>query len=71
MAKRQIDLSDLVGVPEIADRLGVKRLQVVHNWRYRHPDFPDPVLELRQGLIWYWPDVEDWAARTGRLPEPR
>jgi hypothetical protein len=67
VAKRSIDPSDLVGAPEIADRLGLARPQVVHNWRYRHADFPEPLVELRQGNVWYWPDVEEWAKRTGRL----
>ena len=66
MAKREIDPELLVGAPEIAERLGLARPQVVHNWRYRHADFPAPVAELRQGNVWYWPDVEQWLLRTGR-----
>ena len=66
MAKREIDPSDLVGAPEIAERLGLARPQVVHNWRYRHEDFPTPLVELRQGNVWYWPDVESWLVETGR-----
>jgi hypothetical protein len=58
---------DLVGVAEIAERLGVGT-SVVHDWRRRHADFPEPVLRLRMGLIWAWKDVEAWARRTGRLP---
>jgi predicted DNA-binding transcriptional regulator AlpA len=57
----------LVGAAEIAARIGVKRPQVVHDWRRRYPDFPPPVATLRQALVWNWPDVERWAKRTGRL----
>ena len=68
MAKREIDPGLLVGAPEIAERLGLARPQVVHNWRYRHADFPVPLVELRQGNVWYWPDIEEWLQMTGRLP---
>lgn len=57
---------DLVGVHEIAQRLGVGT-SVVHDWRRRHMAFPDPVLKLGMGFIWYWPEVRDWAAQTKRL----
>lgn len=64
---RSAVLAQLVGTGEIAERLGVKRTSVVHDWRRRHRDFPEPVLELRMGLLWWWPDVERWARHTGRL----
>jgi hypothetical protein len=67
MAKREIDPGLLVGAPEIAERLGLARPQVVHNWRYRHANFPVPIAELRQGNVWYWPDVEEWLKATSRL----
>lgn len=31
-------------------------------------DFLEPALWFKQALVWYWPDVERWAKRTGRLP---
>jgi hypothetical protein len=61
------DLDQLVGAAEIADRLGLSHAQTVHTWRRRHSDFPEPVLRLKQALIWHWPDVEEWARQTGRL----
>lgn len=67
MVPRAINPDLLVGSYEIAERLGVKRHQVVHSWRRRHADFPEPVAELRHSMIWYWPDVEKWATKTGRL----
>ena len=60
-------MRQLVGAAEIAERLGVKRAHLVHDWRRRHEDFPEPVAELSMGLVWAWPDVEAWAKRTGRL----
>lgn len=64
---RKVDVDNLVGTAEIAERLGVSRHQVVHDWRRRHDDFPEPVAKLKRGLIWNWPDVERWARATGRL----
>lgn len=60
-------MTQLVGATEIAQRLKVKRPQVVYGWRSRYEDFPAPVAELSIGLVWSWPDVEAWAKRTGRL----
>lgn len=57
---------DLVGVAEIAERLGLGT-SVVHDWRRRHTEFPQPVLQLKMGLIWSWTDVAIWARDTGRL----
>ena len=59
-------MDDLVGVREIALRLNVKR-QAVHNWRERHDDFPAPLTDQLDQLVWSWPDVEKWARATGRL----
>jgi len=64
---RRVDAEQLVGAAEIARRLHVRRPQVVHTWRRRFPDFPEPVVRLDLGLVWYWPDVERWAKRTGRV----
>ena len=60
-------MDKLVGAGDIAKRLGVKR-QAVHNWRERHRDFPQPEGKIEGGLVWYWPDVEAWARKTGRYP---
>jgi hypothetical protein len=65
---RRIDVDQLVGAAEIAERLGVKRPNVVHDWRRRYADFPVPVAALKQALVWNWPDVEKWARKTDRLP---
>ena len=68
---RKVDVDQLVGASEIAKRLGLSSAQAVHNWRTRHADFPGPVATLDMGLVWSWPDVEEWARRTGRLPPGR
>ncbi|HEX6393120.1 MAG TPA: hypothetical protein VFZ97_06735 [Acidimicrobiales bacterium] len=67
---RMVDVDLLVGAEEIARRLEVGRPQVVYEWRRRLADFPLPVFSLSRTSIWYWPDIERWAARTGRLPVP-
>jgi len=66
MTARRFTAEDLVGVAEIAERLGVGT-SVVHDWRRRHADFPAPVVQLRMGLIWAWADVETWARSTSRI----
>jgi predicted DNA-binding transcriptional regulator AlpA len=64
---RKVDVDDLVGASEIAERLGLSHAETVHSWRRRYPDFPQPVAKLRQAMVWAWPDVEAWAKHTGRL----
>ena len=66
MGKR-VDPENLVGAHEIAQRLGMRRPQVVHEWRRRHKDFPKPIATLKTALIWDWQQVEAWALKTDRL----
>jgi hypothetical protein len=68
VARRVVRVVDLVGAAEIAERLHVARPQVVHEWRRRHVDFPAPIATLSQTHVWVWPEVEQWARKTGRLP---
>ncbi len=63
---RRVDVKHLVGTAEIAERLGVKRPQVVHDWRRRYREFPKPIAEVSGVHVWNWPDVERWARATGR-----
>lgn len=60
-------MDDLVGSAEIAERLALAHAETVHNLRRRYADFPKPVTRLRNGFVWAWPDVEQWARATGRL----
>jgi len=64
---RRVSTEDLVGAHEIAERLGVRRPQVVHDWRRRHKDFPKPVAKLKTALVWDWREIRAWAQKTGRL----
>jgi predicted DNA-binding transcriptional regulator AlpA len=64
---RKVDVEQLVGTVEIAQRLGAKRATVVHDWRRRYEDFPEPVARLSGVWVWVWRDVERWARRTKRL----
>ncbi|HEY9556849.1 MAG TPA: hypothetical protein VIR58_08940 [Acidimicrobiales bacterium] len=65
---RKVDVGDLVGATEIAERLGLSHSQTVHTLRRRYPDFPQPVATLQRAHVWAWPDVEEWAKATKRLP---
>jgi hypothetical protein len=71
---------DLVGVEEIAARLGVSR-QAVTAWQRRSwPSGrggttvkPPKLLGIVSGrvAVYDWPDVERWARATGRLTSDR
>lgn len=65
MGKR-IDIDRLVGATEIAERAGVKRPQVVHDWRRRYIEFPGPLTTIGGALVWDWNAVERWLRKTGR-----
>lgn len=74
---------DLVGVDEIAERLGVSR-SAVSQWIARgwpgggagrphadakRPKSPKLIATISGRIAVYnWPDVERWARETGRLP---
>ena len=61
-------MMDLVGVPEIADELGVSRTRVYQLTARK--DFPKPVAKLMMGTIWKRQDIQRWATtwtrKTGR-----
>lgn len=67
---RRVDVEQLVGASDIAQRLGMPRTQDVHTMRRRDPAFPEPVRILGAGPsrgihVWYWPDIAAWARRKG------
>lgn len=64
---RKVDLDLLVGAEGLVERLGLKRVERVHELRRRNADFPEPVLRFKRVMVWYWPDVERWARRHGRI----
>jgi hypothetical protein len=64
MTGRMVSL-DIVGLKEIAERLGVKQ-QTAAAWRYRG------LLPPEEGTVsgapaWTWATIESWAKATGRL----
>jgi hypothetical protein len=70
--RRSVEVSDLVGAAEIAERLHLSHSQNVHTWRRRYSDFPEPVARLSIGLIWSWKEIQAWARTSGRLrPDSR
>jgi predicted DNA-binding transcriptional regulator AlpA len=56
-----LDCDDIVDLTEIAKRAGTTP-GTVRSWRYRHPEFPQPVAMLAVGPVWRWADVEPWLA---------
>ena len=55
---------DPVGSDDIAQRLGVQR-DTVKMWRHRGL-MPEPKWWVSGRPCWNWPDIEKWAAVTGR-----
>lgn len=63
-----VGVPDVVGVAEIAERLGVSRSRA--DQITREKDFPDG-RRLIMGTVWWSEDVEAWIARRRpRLNEP-
>ncbi len=58
---------DVVGVPEIAEILGVSR-QRVYQLIEAYDDFPTPVATLAVGRIWSRAAVEEWNRLHGDRP---
>ena len=66
---------ELVGIPEIAERLGVARA-TVSQWRWRRRrtlrppwrPFPEPIKTAARSPVFDWGEVEQWAKTTGRIP---
>ena len=61
-----VNAENLVGAHEIAERLALSRAQLVHDWKRRYPDFPEPVARLSAGLVWDFVEIEQWVVSTGR-----
>jgi predicted DNA-binding transcriptional regulator AlpA len=59
----------LIGVYEIAARLGLSR-QRVYKLIETHLDFPKPIAELHSGRIWKASDIDRWASKWAKR-EPR
>lgn len=59
------DLNDVVGLPEIAEQLGVVR-GTADMWR-RRGVLPPPSGRVGRSPSWRWSEIEQWARETGRL----
>lgn len=57
--------TDVVGLAEIADRLGVKPRTAVQ-WHWRGV-LPEPTWKLAMGPAWDWEVIAKWARSSGRL----
>jgi hypothetical protein len=68
VSRRRVRLSDLVGVQEIGERLGVK-VETVWQWKYRGL-LPAVEATISGTPIWEWQRIEAWAIETGRLSRP-
>jgi hypothetical protein len=72
VAARKVEVDQIVGATEISNRLGLRHTTHVHQLRKSDPTFPAPIAQLSPGpsgaYIWYWPDIEWWTKRMGRLP---
>jgi predicted DNA-binding transcriptional regulator AlpA len=52
---------DLMGIAEIAERLGVTKSRA--DQLVRQQGFPAPACRLKMGIIWETADVEEWIAK--------
>ena len=65
MDNNRPDPTQLVGVREAAGALGVKS-NTIHKWRERHPSFPEPLVMLSTGPVWWLPDLDAWDRNAGQ-----
>ncbi len=59
-----VDLDDLVSARIIVARLGLLRIQDIHQARKRS-GFPEPVKKLSRTSVWLWSEVRAWAVGGG------
>lgn len=57
-------MTEPVGIPEIAERLGVKR-PTVDQWRWRGL-LPEPDYTIGGRPAWEWDTIRAWAETTNR-----
>ncbi len=71
---RRVDVEQLVGLREVAECLGLPRVQTLHYMRRTDSSFPDPIwtrpTQGGHGAVWYWPEIRRWAVAAGyEVPE--
>lgn len=65
-----VDTEHLVGLVDVATRLGRTR-QTVSNWVSRQArDVPQPLFSLSGNPVWDWRDWQVWATRNADLTRP-
>lgn len=55
-----VDIDNIVGANEIAERLQRAHSSIVHQWRLRNIGFPEPCAVISAGMLWEWDKVEAW-----------
>jgi len=55
------ELSDLVGVGDLAKELGESKATIV-NWSRRYNDFPQPLARISNGPVYSRQQVTEWRA---------
>lgn len=66
-----VDTSDLAGLAEVAELLGVSRERVRQLLRAPKSGFPEPIAVLHATPLWRRSDVARWDAGRGRTPGRR
>lgn len=61
MAK--VDPAELINAQEVAPIIGLTNPSGVSVYRRRHEDFPKPIVEKGQCVLWVRADVEAWASK--------
>jgi transcriptional regulator with XRE-family HTH domain len=64
------DLSELIGVTELAEMFGV-RASAISNWAKRHNDWPDAAIILKMGAVYRLSDVSNFLKRHPNLLNPK
>jgi predicted DNA-binding transcriptional regulator AlpA len=57
-----VEISDLVGVKEAAERLGILRSNFVR--LAKRVGFPAPVMQLAATPVWRWSDIARYTKKT-------
>lgn len=63
---RHVDPDLLIDPAQVAGIIGLSNPRGVSVYRRRYADFPAPVVERAQCVLWMRPEVEAWAREHGR-----
>lgn len=63
---KKVDPNELVNAQEVAPLIGLGNPNGVSVYRRRHDDFPTPVVEKGQCVLWLRADIEAWAQSRPR-----